>query len=299
MQITFLGSSLGFWNRVYFSVIILNDSRKFHNDLKSKTLIFVFVQVIVQDKHITVYPDDILALQHTRRAGEFLHCVASTNSSWRQSFLSLHGPEWGGWLEGGLSAHSGQDQWLDELVCDLRVIYEDTMPHFGVSPIPSTSQSNSQIKAESPVTGLQVLYPKLDKDNQMHVAVNVPTLIVIQIISGENAASSWSDPVSKNGVPFVSSCPAEIEGGCVRTSLDMWFSHVYMKLSSQGEHILNIMASNSLNSQTLSVRVVSHIPVTGLRIQPPGFSRVLVDIPQVSISYCVIGKENITSKVHQ
>lgn len=247
-------------------------------------LIFMFVQVIAQDKHITVYPDDILALQHTRRAGEFLHCIAGTNSSWRQSYLSLHGPEWGGWLEGGLSAQPGQGQWLDEVVCDLRVIYEDTMPHFGVSPIPSTSQSNSPIKAESPVTGLKVLYPKLDKDNQMHAAVNVPTLIVIQIVSEENATSSWSDPVSENGVPFVSSCPAEmpeIEGGCVRASLDMWFSHVYMKLSSQGEHILNITASNSLNSQTLSLRVVSHIPVTGLRIQPRGFSRVLVDIPQV------------------
>ncbi|XP_016312404.1 polycystin-1 [Sinocyclocheilus anshuiensis] len=248
------------------------------------------ISVIVQDKHITVYPDDILALQHTRRAGEFLHCVATTSSSWRQSYLSLHGPEWGGWLEGGLSAQPGQGQWLDELVCDLRVIYEDTMPHFGVSAIPSTSQSNSPIKAESPVTGLQVLYPKLDKDIQMHVAVNVPTLIVIQIISGDNATSSWSDPVSKNGVPFVSSCPAEIEGGCVRASLDMWFSNVYMKLSSQGEHILNIMASNSLNSQTLSVRVVSYIPVTGLRIQPQGFNRVLVDIPQSLTSIATIQK---------
>ncbi|XP_016095188.1 polycystin-1 [Sinocyclocheilus grahami] len=250
------------------------------------------ISVIVQDKHITVYPDDILALQHTRRASEFLHCVATTSSSWRQSYLSLHGPEWGGWLEGGLSAQPGQGQWLDELVCDLRVIYEDTMPHFGVSAIPSTSQSNSPIKAESPVTGLQVLYPKLDKDIQMHVAVNVPTLIVIQIISGGNATSYWSDPVSKNGVPFVSSCPAEmpeIEGGCVRASLDMWFSHVYMKLSSQGEHMLNIMASNSLNSQTLSVRVVSHIPVTGLRIQPQGFNRVLVDIPQLFTASVVTG----------
>ncbi|XP_043109222.1 polycystin-1 [Puntigrus tetrazona] len=250
------------------------------------------ISVLLQDKHITVYPDDILALQHTGRAGEFLHCVADTNSSWRQSFLSLQGPEWGGWLEGGLFAQPGQGQWLDELVCDLRVIYEDTMPHFGVSQIPSTSQSNSPIKAESPVTGLQVLYPKLDKDNRMHVAINVPTLIVIQIISGENAKSFWSDPVSENGVPFVSSCPAEmpeIEGGCVTAALDMRFSHVYMKLSSQGEHILNIMASNSLNSQTLSVRVVSHIPVTGLRIQPEGFSRVLVDIPQLFTASVVTG----------
>ncbi|KAG1931752.1 polycystin-1 [Pimephales promelas] len=244
------------------------------------------ISVIVQDKHITVYPDDILALQHTRRAGEFLHCVAGTSSAWRQSYLSMHGPEWGGWLEGTVSAQLRQGQWLDGLVCDLRVIYEDTMPHNGVSPIPSTSQSNN------PVTGLQVLHPKLDKDNQMHVVVNIPALIVIQILSGGNATSSWSDPVSKNKVPFESSCPAEmpeIEGGCVRASLDTWFSHVYVELSSQGEHTLNIMASNSLNFQTLSVRVVSHIPVTGLSIQPQGFSRVLVDIPQLFTASVVTG----------
>ncbi|XP_067286321.1 polycystin-1 [Pseudorasbora parva] len=250
------------------------------------------ISVIVQDKHITVYPDDILVLQHTRRAGEFLHCVASTSSIWRQSYLSLHGPEWGGWFEGTMSAQMGQGQWQDGLVCDLRVIYEDTMRHYGVSPVPNTSLSNSPIKAESPVTGLQVLHPKLGKENQMHVAVNIPTLIVIQIISGGKATSSWSDPVSKNGVPFESSCPAEmpeIEGGCVRATLDTWFSHVYLELSSQGEHTLNIMASNSLNSQTLSVRVVSHIPVTGLSIQPQGFSRLLVDIPQLFTASLVTG----------
>ncbi|XP_051522562.1 polycystin-1 [Myxocyprinus asiaticus] len=249
---------------------------------------YTHISVTIQDKDITVYPDDILAVQHTRRTGEFLHCVAGTSSAWRHSYLSLHGPEWGGWFKGSLTAHPGVGQWLDGVVCDLRVIYEDTNPHYGVSPIPSTmqttSESNSPIKTQSLVTSLHVLYPELDKNNQMHVAINVPTLIVIKINSGENAISSWSAPVSKNGVLFVSSCPAvmlEIDGGCVRETSDTWFSYVYMVLPSQGEHTLNIVASNSLNSQSLSLRVVSHIPVTGLSIQPLGFSRVLVDIPQL------------------
>lgn len=243
------------------------------------------MQVATQDKDITVYPDDILAVQHTRRAGEFLHCVAGTSSAWRQSYLSLHGPEWGGWLEGVLSAHEGQ--WLDGVVCDIRVIYEDTMSHYGIPTIPSTMQTTAQtsdpIKTHSPVTGLQLVHPKLDKNNQMHVAVNAPTLIVIKITSGENASSSWSAPVYKNKVLFHSSCPAEMshtQEECVR-SPHTWFSHVYMVLSGEGEHLLNITASNSLNFQTLSVRVVGHIPVTGLSIQPQGLGRVLVDVPQV------------------
>lgn len=248
------------------------------------------MQVTVQDKDITVYPDDILAVQHTRRAGDFLHCVAGTSSAWRQSYLSMHGPEWGGWLEGSLSAQSGEGQWLDGLVCDIRVIYEDTMSHYGVPTIPSSMQTTVQTsgpnKIQSLVTGLQVLHPKLDKNNQTHVAANIPTLIVIKIASGENATSSWSAPVYKNGVLFHSSCPAEMpeaEEACMRSSPDMWFSHVYMMLSDEGEYLLNITASNSLNSQSLSVSVVAHIPVTGLSIQPQGFSRVLVDVPQVHI----------------
>lgn len=241
------------------------------------------MQAIVKEKHITVYPDDILALQHTRRAGQFLHCVASASSTWRQSYLSLLGPEWGGWFEGSFSVQpEKKGQWLDGVVCDLRVIYEDPISHYGVSPTP-----NSPVKAESLVTGLQVLHPKLDKDNQMHVPVNVPTLIVIQIISGEHATSSWSAPVSKSGVPFVSSCPVEmpVTGG------GGWFSHVYMELSVQEEYILNIKASNSLSAQTLSVRVVSHIPVSGLSIMPEGFRRVLVDVQQVSGPFGIVDKK--------
>ncbi|XP_056628016.1 polycystin-1 [Triplophysa dalaica] len=246
-----------------------------------------YISVTTQDKDITVYPDDILAVQHNRRAGEFLHCVASTSSAWRQSYLSLHGPEWGGWLEGVLSAQSGEGQWLDDVVCDIRVIYEDIMSHYGIPTIPSTMettvQTNSPIKAHSPVTGLQLLHPKLDKNNQMHVAVNAPTLVVIKVTSRESATSSWSAPVDKNKVLFHSFCPAEMPETkvvCVR-SPETWFSHVYMVLSGEGEHLLNITASNSNNFQTLSVRVVGHIPVTGLRIQPQGVSRVLVDVPQL------------------
>lgn len=255
----------------------------------------LFVQVTTQDKDITVYPDDILAVQHNRRAGEFLHCVASTSSAWRQSYLSFRGPEWGGWLEGVLSAQSGEGQWLDDVVCDIRVIYEDIMSHYGIPTIPSTMettvQTNGPIKAHSPVTGLQLLHPKLDKNNQMHVAVNAPTLIVIKVTSRESATSSWSAPVDKNKVLFHSFCPAEMPETkvvCVR-SPDTWFSHVYMVLSGEGEHLLNITASNSNIFQTLSVRVVGHIPVTGLRIQPQGVSRVLVDVPQVqqiSTQFC-------------
>ncbi|XP_065098457.1 polycystin-1 [Paramisgurnus dabryanus] len=247
-----------------------------------------YISVTVQDKDITVYPDDILAVQHTRRAGDFLHCVDGTSSAWRQSYLSMHGPEWGGWLEGSLSAQSGEGQWLDGLVCDIRVIYEDTMAQYGVPTIPSSMQTTMQTKGpnkiQSLVTGLQVLYPKLDKNNQTHVAVNIPTLVVIKIASGVNATSSWAAPVYKNGVLFHSSCPAEMPEageGCMRSSPDMWFSHVYMMLSDEGEYLLNITASNSLNSQSLTVSVVAHIPVTGLSIQPQGFSRVLVDIPQL------------------
>uniref|UniRef100_A0A3Q2ZEU2 Polycystic kidney disease 1b n=1 Tax=Kryptolebias marmoratus TaxID=37003 RepID=A0A3Q2ZEU2_KRYMA len=77
---------------------------------------------------VTVYPDDVVAVQHTRDSGAFLHCLegdASAGSPWRQSFVTLRGAEWGGWWEGGLTSLPRGSQWVDGAVCNLRVLYED------------------------------------------------------------------------------------------------------------------------------------------------------------------------------
>ncbi|KAL7869468.1 hypothetical protein AOLI_G00134560 [Acnodon oligacanthus] len=253
----------------------------------------VHLRVTFEEKGISVYPDDIIAVQHSRKAGEFLHCVSSSDSAWRQSYLSLPGPELGGWVEVGVSVPTDGGQWLDNVVCDLQLIYEDSVLVYSVPPVLSSTQSALRtetttpttrlVKPQTPVSGLHVLYPVLDKENQIHLPVNVQTILIIKILSGHNATSAWSAPVFRTGIPFQLSCPpdmSEIQAVCERDTPDVWFSYVYVKLSAQGEQTLNITASNTLNAQMLSVKLQAHIPVTGLSVQPRDFHRVLVDIPQ-------------------
>lgn len=256
---------------------------------------FSQTQVTLKGKEFQVFPDDIFAVQHTRKSGEFLHCLSVSDSAWRQSYVSIPGPAWGGWVDVAMSALTDGGRWVDDVSCDLRLIYEDTGHLYGPSnstpnemgAIDSSTPTSFLSDSQTPVTGLQLLYPVLTKENQIDLAVNIQTLMMIKILSGTNVTSSWSAPVSRAGVPFLKSCPqetSEIQSVCQRDSPDTWFSYVYLMPTSQEEQTLNITASNHLSSQTLSVKIQAHIIITGLRIQPQGFHRVLVHIPQVQLN---------------
>ncbi|XP_036382972.1 polycystin-1 [Megalops cyprinoides] len=262
------------------------------------------MNVVLPEKEINVYPDDILAVQHTGQVGGFLQCLKSSDSAWRQSYLSFQGTKWGGWWEGGLSAMPVGGQWADGVVCDLRVLYADTLHPYAVSPMLSTgqnepsgysymgtmstplrsTQARNPGQAQSPVSGLHIVHPMLDKEGRINLPINVPTFIVIKILSGFNVTSTWSDPIFQTRVPFLSSCPPELpmsHHGCERDTSDTWFSHATVVLSTPGSHILNISASNNISSQSVSVQLQGHQPVTGLKMQPHGDQRMLVDVSQV------------------
>uniref|UniRef100_A0A3Q3KVW2 Polycystic kidney disease 1b n=1 Tax=Labrus bergylta TaxID=56723 RepID=A0A3Q3KVW2_9LABR len=190
---------------------------------------------------ILVYPDDIVAIQHTRDFGTFLHCLnsdASLKSPWRQSYMSLRGTEWGGWWEGALTSLPKEGQW------------------FG--------------------PGKMVLL-------QIHVQINVPTLIVVKVLSGENAMCSWSAPIQQTGIPFLPYCPEEVTQflpDCKRQSHDAWFSSVILVIPTEGVQMLNISVVNAVSSQNLSVEVCGYTAVTGLSVEPHRCRRMLVGIPQ-------------------
>lgn len=280
---------------IYFIFILLCSSCTVCFECINKiTFLYLFTQVMFKGKDLPVFPDDILAIQHTRKSGAFLHCASGSDSAWRQSYLSISGPDWGGWVDVAVSALTDRGQWMDNISCDLRLIYEDPGHLYGPSSVVNSTPSDPGvdvstlssilIDARTPVTGMQILYPVPDKETRMFLPVNIQTLIIIKILSGRNATSSWSAPVSRAGVPFLTSCPAEIseiQQVCQRDSPDTWFSYAYIILTRQGEQTLNITASNQVNSQTLSVKIQAHDVITGLRIHPQGFHRVLVDIPKV------------------
>ncbi|KAM6951025.1 polycystin-1 [Aplochiton taeniatus] len=261
------------------------------------------VSLALPEREIMVYPDDVLAIQHSRSYGPFLQCRdggTALNSPWCQSYLSLRGAEWGGWWEGGLSSPLRGGQWVDGVVCDLRVQYEDTLR--GYSPSTqhgelstfthpeTTTPPDIQVLSTppattlSPVSGLCIVHPQPERDNQIHLPTSIPSVIVVKILSGQSAFSSWSTPVLQSGVPFFPSCPDEVPQswpGCERESPDTWFSSVTVVLPSEGEDTVTVRVENAVSSQSVSVKLCVHEPVIGLSVSPRENLRMLVDVAQV------------------
>ncbi|XP_068614855.1 polycystin-1-like [Brachionichthys hirsutus] len=255
------------------------------------------ISLLLPDRAITVFPDDIVALQHTRKSGTFLHCLtgdAVINSPWQQSYLSLMGAEWGGWWEGGLTFVPQDGQWVDEVVCDLKMLYMDNQRgtaydgNFGFTPQETTTPPDSLPLTNDPAglqttSGLDVIHPMPDEKNQIHVQINVATLIVIRVLSGQKARSFWSGPVRQREVPFFPFCPDEVTQswpGCERDSHEYWFSSVTLVMPSVGSEMLNISVTDAVRFQSTILRVFGYEAVTELRVEPHGCPRMLVETPQ-------------------
>uniref|UniRef100_A0A671Y792 Polycystic kidney disease 1b n=1 Tax=Sparus aurata TaxID=8175 RepID=A0A671Y792_SPAAU len=255
--------------------------------------------LVLPDRAIMVYPDDVVAIQHTRASGTFIHCLnseASLNSLWRQSYMSIRGMDWGGWWEGGLTSLPEGVQWVDGVVCDLRLLYVDKLPR-GTEHVDDFGFTNTDPNILALTTGptpslrskfeLSVIHPVPDGKNQIHIQINVPTLIVVKVLSGQKARSSWSAPVLQTGVPFLSSCPEELAQswpGCKRESHNEWFSSVTLVLPSEGVKTLNIAVMDAVSSQSVRLSVCGYEAVAGLSVEPQGCHRMLVETPQVRIN---------------
>ncbi|KAM3591453.1 uncharacterized protein V6R79_002157 [Siganus canaliculatus] len=251
------------------------------------------LNLLLPDRAVMVYPDDIVAIQHTRDSGTFLHCLesqASLNSPWRQSYMSLRGAEWGGWWEGGLTSLPKGGKWVDGVVCDLRMLYVDNLhrgtEHDGereTTMDPDIWAVTSPTPSLTSEFGLDVIHPVPDEMNRIHVQINMPTLIVVKVLSGQKVSSSWSNPVHQTGVPFFPYFPQEVAQscpGCTLASQDHWFSSVTLMMPSVGIKKLNISVTNGVHSQSMTVTVCSYEAVTGLSVEPHGCLRMLIETPQ-------------------
>lgn len=186
---------------------------------------------------------------------------------------------------------------MDGVVCDLRMLYVDNLrrgtehdDNFGFTHRETTTTPDIWALTTGPTPnvrskfGLNVIHPVPDQKSQIHVQINVPTLIVVKVLFGEKARSSWSAPVLQTGVPFLPSCPEEVAQSwpdCRRQSHDAWFSSVTLLLPSVGVQTLNISVMDAVSSQSVNVRVFGYQAVTGLSVEPRGCLRMLVDTPQV------------------
>ncbi|XP_029456465.1 polycystin-1-like isoform X2 [Rhinatrema bivittatum] len=256
------------------------------------------VQVLLSGEQISVYPDDIIGIQHSGDAGSLLHCLHSHNSPWRQSYISLVKV---GWWEREITGVTNPT-WVDNALCDLRVSFAYDQRSFAVSPLldgqsePGSytytatvrntvgeAQVNCTVELQTRISGLQIIHP-MPINGKLHVTAHQETLIVSKIISGANATAVWTEPVDRTGVRFQPSCPSSIlkeVPACRRDTADTWFSSAWVLMNEVKAELLCIMAANDISSQNLSVKIQSYDAIEGLQVVPPGPRRMLVDVSQV------------------
>ncbi|XP_030064193.1 polycystin-1-like [Microcaecilia unicolor] len=256
------------------------------------------VQVLLSGEEISVYPDDIVGIQHNGEQGSVLHCQRSRDSPWRQSYVSLVKV---GWWEKEITGLANPT-WVDNALCDLRVSFAYGLRSFATSPLlesqsepgsytytatvrnaVSEARVNCTVEMQTRISGLQIIYPT-PINGKLHVPTHQETLIVIKIISGTNAMVRWTEPVDRTGVQFQSSCPSSIVKevpACRRDTADTWFSFAWVFMTEVKAELLNIMVANEISSQNLSVKIQSYDAIEDLQVVPSGPRRMLVDVSQV------------------
>ncbi|CAM2101941.1 unnamed protein product [Caretta caretta] len=256
------------------------------------------VQVLLPREEISVSPDDIIGIQHNAEVSSLLWCRQHSHSPWRQSYISLAKA---GWWEGSISSFTSPT-WVDHVVCDLRVTFVGKTWSFAAMPrlarhlahgaytytatvrnAVSSRQVNCTVEVQTKVGGLQIIHPT-PVSGKLNVATKRETLIVIKILSGCNAMARWMAPVGKAGVLFEATCPGSIVAhvpACHRDTADTWFSSALLRMEEPRMEMLNVLVSNEISSQKLSVKFQSYNVIEGLRVVPPGPRRMLVDVSQV------------------
>ncbi|XP_043571141.1 polycystin-1 [Chiloscyllium plagiosum] len=262
----------------------------------SPDLNIVHVNVMLGDQEVRVYPDDVIGFQHDAGPNSLLHCLPSSISPWRQSYISLVRQ---GWLESllvGFQPTWPSPRWFDNVVCDVRILYTDqpqpiapthsltTVPDtFLETPVNRVSPTGIKCCPWTTITGLQIIYP-WPHNGTLLVPTGNEILIVIKINSGSNASSWWSPPVRQSGVFFDAHCPSSLPQytpACHRETSDTWFSYAHFTVTHPRIEILNITVSNEVSSQNMSVEIQAFDVIQGLQIMPRKPRRMLVDVSQI------------------
>lgn len=262
-------------------------------------------QVLLPREEISVYPGDIVGIQHNAEVGSLLWCLQHSHSLWRQSYISLVKD---GWWEGSISSFTNLS-WVDHVICDLQVTFVCKTRSFAATPLlgrhlergpytytatvqnaVSSRQVNCTVEVQTKVNGLQIIHPT-PVSGKLNVATKRETLIVIKILSGCNATAHWMAPVDRAGVLFEATCPSSIVArvsACHRDTADTWFSSALLHVEEPRTETLNVLVSNEISSQKLSVKIQSYNVIEGLRVVLPGPRRMLVDVSQVGCLASVI-----------
>ncbi|XP_077428176.1 polycystin-1 [Vanacampus margaritifer] len=299
----------------------------------------VLVQEELED--LLVSAGDVIGLQHDAGPASLLRCQSSPTSLWRQSVLALNRSEWilintSRESADGSAGHSvdprphldldplleaGEGDWLEEVVCPIRVLYvgHSEIPLQGAqlsaglsqpglytlqvtSAEPSYPTSASCPLHVVPPLGLNILHPPLWNGSLYLQSNNTRVLLHVQ--------SRYSTRVSQRGtnhsVTFQPNCPSNFlasptlckprsRSGTEVTEPSLFAVLDLNLLAEEQGGVIQLQAYNNLTESILIVTVHLEEPLRGLVVQPYPAHRVLME-SVVSYTASVLEGSNPTFK---
>ncbi|XP_069611025.1 polycystin-1-like [Ranitomeya imitator] len=255
------------------------------------------IQVLLSHQSYSVHPDDILSIQHTGVKGSFLHCTSSSDSLWRQSYITMTSQ---GWLKETVLIDSGI--WVDDVVCDLHMMYGSEAHSLVVSPLlwgfPQTGRyiisavvtnaissttATCQVSILSPITDVKIVYPTPHNDS-LHLLTQKNNLVVISARSTSLVHVHWLTTLQSGDSIMQQECPSDIAPSlpiCTTHSVDEGFFGMFLHFNNPQSALLSIQLTSEVSVKSVTMQVQAHDAIQELQIYSNGSNHIQINQTRV------------------
>ncbi|XP_075207853.1 polycystin-1-like [Anomaloglossus baeobatrachus] len=255
------------------------------------------IQVKLSHLSYSVYPDDILSIQHIGAKGSFLHCTSNSDSLWRQSYITMTNQ---GWLKESVLIDSVS--WVDDAVCDLHVLYGSEAHSVVVSPllwgfqktgtytisavvtnVISSTTATCEVNIGSPITDVQIVHPTARNDS-LHLPTQEDNLVVISARSTSLAHVHWLTTLQSGDSIMQPECPSQIASSvpiCTVRSEYVGFSWMVLHFNISQSTLLSIQLTNEFSVKNITIQVETYDAIQDLQIHTNGSNHIQLNQTRV------------------
>ncbi|XP_069807967.1 polycystin-1-like [Dendropsophus ebraccatus] len=254
-------------------------------------------QVFLSSLSYSVHPDDIISVQHTGVKGSFLHCTSSSESLWRQSYITMMHQ---GWMKESVLIDSVT--WVDDVVCDFHVMYGSESHSLVISPLlwgfqeagrytitaaltneVSSATAMCEVNIVNPITDVQIVHPTSWNDT-LHLLTHQDNLVVITARSTSVVHVHWLTSLLSTESVMQPECPSDIVSTlqmCTAHSADVRFSWTLLHFNNPQITLLSIQLTNEVSIKSVTMQVQAHDAIQGLQIQTDGSNHIQLNQTQM------------------
>lgn len=214
-----------------------------------------------------------------------------------------------GWLKESVLIDSVS--WVDDVVCDLHVMYGSEAHGLVISPLlwgfqeagtytvsavlinaVSSTTATCEVNIVSPVTDVRIVHP-IPCNDSLHLSTQEDNLVVISARSTSVVHVHWLTTLQSGESIMQQECPPDIASSlpiCTTHSMDVRFSWMLLHFNNPQSTILSIQLDNEVSVKSVTMHVQAHDAIQGLQIHTDGSNHIQLNQTRVSkrtYIYCV------------